>query len=135
MARGEIIKAARTMGVVDIELCNEKYIGALKKELYEAAMSNSATEDDMQALNAFAEEKAVLEIEAEQMKTSDVIRKKNDGSIYFTFKPEAIDAIQTASKGYLIDMFARSNMQALHAKRQVVIAKDLQMARRAMSYL
>ena len=46
------------------------------------------------------------------------------------FQSSAIVALQEASEDYLVHLFEDSNLNAIHAKRVTIMAKDMQLARR-----
>ena len=46
------------------------------------------------------------------------------------FRPDAIDALQTAAEDYLVKLFEDTNLICIHAKRQTISVRDLQLARR-----
>ncbi|CAD6927041.1 unnamed protein product [Tilletia controversa] len=46
------------------------------------------------------------------------------------FQSAAIGALQEASEAYLVDLFADTNLAAIHAKRVTVMPKDMALARR-----
>tara|TARA_B100000214_G_scaffold338109_1_gene283071 strand:- start:369 stop:875 length:507 start_codon:yes stop_codon:yes gene_type:complete len=46
------------------------------------------------------------------------------------FQKQAIEALQEATEAYLVDVFADTNLAAIHRKRQTVQPKDLQITRR-----
>ena len=46
------------------------------------------------------------------------------------FQSLAMEAIQEASEAYLVGVFEDTNLCALHAKRQTILPKDMQLARR-----
>ena len=45
------------------------------------------------------------------------------------FTPEAIEALQVAAEDYLVGLFADANVSAIHAKRETIMPKDIQLAR------
>lgn len=46
------------------------------------------------------------------------------------FQSTAILALQEAAESYLVSLFEDTNLCAIHAKRQTIMVKDLQLARR-----
>lgn len=46
------------------------------------------------------------------------------------FQASALEALQEASEAYLIGLFEDTNLCAIHAKRQTIQQKDMQLARR-----
>jgi len=46
------------------------------------------------------------------------------------FSPEALDMIQTDAEYYLIDTLSAAQLSTIHAKRKMVMPKDIQMTRR-----
>ncbi|MBI88251.1 MAG: hypothetical protein CMB67_04405 [Euryarchaeota archaeon] len=46
------------------------------------------------------------------------------------FQKQAIEALQEATEAYLVDLFADTNLAAIHRKRQTVQPKDIQITRR-----
>lgn len=49
------------------------------------------------------------------------------------FQGQAILAMQEASEAFIVTMFEHANLCALHAKRQTIEPKDIQLARRIQS--
>lgn len=48
----------------------------------------------------------------------------------FRITVSAVEALQEAAEAYIVDLFADTNLCAIHAKRVTVMAKDMQLARR-----
>ena len=48
----------------------------------------------------------------------------------FRYTAESLLAIQEATEDFLVHLFEDCNLCAIHAKRQTVMRKDLQLARR-----
>ncbi|EDL88313.1 rCG61232, partial [Rattus norvegicus] len=46
------------------------------------------------------------------------------------FQSAEIGALQEASEAYLVGLFEDTNLGASHAKREIVMPKDIQLARR-----
>ena len=46
------------------------------------------------------------------------------------FQSPALAALQEASEAYLVGIFEETNLCAIHAKRQTIMPKDIQLARR-----
>lgn len=46
------------------------------------------------------------------------------------FQSNAIGALQEAAEAYLVGLFEDTNLCAIHAKRQTIMPKDIQLARR-----
>ena len=46
------------------------------------------------------------------------------------FQSQAIQALQEAAEGYIVGLFEDTNLCAIHAKRQTVMKKDMELARR-----
>jgi histone H3/H4 len=46
------------------------------------------------------------------------------------FSKEAMEALQEAAEAYLVEMFEDANLEAIHAGRETIMPKDIQMARR-----
>ena len=51
---------------------------------------------------------------------------KND----LRFQSSAMEALQQASEAYLVSLFEDTNLCAIHARRNTIMPKDLQLARR-----
>lgn len=83
---------------------------------------------------------ALREIRRYQRSTELLIRKlpfqrlvrevAQDFRSSLRFQSHAIMALQEASEMYLVQLFADTNLCALHAKRVTIMPKDLQLARR-----
>ena len=46
------------------------------------------------------------------------------------WQSQAVVALQEAAEAYLVHLFEDSNLEAIHAKRVTILAKDIQIARR-----
>lgn len=46
------------------------------------------------------------------------------------FKKSAIEALQEAAESYLVELFSKTNLAAIHAKRVTITPKDIQLTRR-----
>ena len=46
------------------------------------------------------------------------------------WQSQAVVALQEAAEAYLVSLFEDSNLEAIHAKRVTIQAKDIQIARR-----
>ncbi|CAD6984399.1 unnamed protein product, partial [Tilletia controversa] len=83
---------------------------------------------------------ALREIRRYQQSTELLIRKlpfqrlvkeiSQDIKTDLRFQSAAIGALQEASEAYLVDLFADTNLAAIHAKRVTVMPKDMALARR-----
>lgn len=87
--------------------------------------------------------RALKEIRKYQKSTDLLIRKlpfqrlvreiagdfKND----LRFQGTAILALQEAAEAYLVGLFEETNLAAIHAKRQTIMPKDMQLVRRIRS--
>lgn len=51
----------------------------------------------------------------------------------FRIQPAALEALQTVSEQYLVELFQYAGMCAEHAKRVTIMPKDLQLAHRILS--
>jgi histone H3 len=52
------------------------------------------------------------------------------GSADLRFQSQALVALQEATEAYIVGVFEDTNLCAIHAKRQTVFKKDMQLARR-----
>jgi histone H3 len=83
---------------------------------------------------------ALREIRQYQRGTENLIRKlpfqrlvrEVTGEIFpqFRMQSAALSALQEASEVYLVGLFEDTNLCAIHAKRQTIMAKDMMLARR-----
>ena len=83
---------------------------------------------------------ALREIRRYQKSTELLIRKApfarlvreiaQDFKTDLRFQYQAIMALQEASEAYLVGLFEDTNLCAIHAKRQTIMPKDIQLARR-----
>jgi histone H3 len=48
----------------------------------------------------------------------------------YRFQSSAVLALQTACEAHLVGLFQDANLCAMHAKRQTIFVKDMQLARR-----
>lgn len=48
----------------------------------------------------------------------------------FRFQDAAIEALRQAAEAYMVGVFEDTNLLAIHAKRQTIMPKDIQLARR-----
>jgi histone H3/H4 len=81
----------------------------------------------------------VLKVCHEQLKTETIISRRpfarlvaeigQDFKMYLRFTPNAMLAFQTASEAYLTELFARSNLIAIHSGKDYVDETDFQLAR------
>ena len=81
---------------------------------------------------------ALREIRFYQRNTENLLRKTpfqrlvreiaQDHKTDLRWTTDSLNALQAASEAYLLDMFQRSNMCAIHAKRVTVMPKDIQLA-------
>ena len=81
---------------------------------------------------------ALREIRFYQRNTENLLRKTpfqrlvreiaQDRKTDLRWTTDSLNALQAASEAYLLDMFQRSNMCAIHAKRVTVMPKDIQLA-------
>ena len=46
------------------------------------------------------------------------------------WEAKALEALQTASEQYLVELFEDANLCAIHARRVTIMVKDIQLARR-----
>eukprot|EP00302_Diacronema_sp_CCMP2436_P002057 CAMPEP_0179846002 /NCGR_PEP_ID=MMETSP0982-20121206/5321_1 /TAXON_ID=483367 /ORGANISM="non described non described, Strain CCMP 2436" /LENGTH=119 /DNA_ID=CAMNT_0021731099 /DNA_START=42 /DNA_END=401 /DNA_ORIENTATION=+ len=87
-----------------------------------------------------AEAVALREIRRYQKSTELIIRKlpfqrlvreiAKDFMTDFRFQQSAVVALQQASEAYLVGLFEDTNMCAIHDKRETIMPKDMQLARR-----
>ena len=85
-------------------------------------------------------EQALMEIRKYQKRTDLLISKKpfqalvreitQDCAVDLRFQTSALMALQEAAEAYLIGLFEDTNLCAIHAKRQTITTKDMQLARR-----
>ena len=83
---------------------------------------------------------AIREIRRYQKSTELLIKKMpfqrlvreiaQDFKTDLRFQGQAIIALQEASEAHIVEMFEHANLCALHAKRQTIGPKDIQLARR-----
>lgn len=92
------------------------------------------------------EREALGEIRAEQRDTrlvinpwrfgllvQEVVTDVSDwryGPRHHRFEPEAVAALQAAAEDYLVRLFDSANLLAIHAGRELLVPKDVQLARR-----
>lgn len=62
------------------------------------------------------------------MRLVKVITEETDHQL--RFQSQAIQALQEASEAYIVGLFEDTNLCAIHAKRQTVMKKDMELARR-----
>lgn len=53
-----------------------------------------------------------------------------DFKVDIRFQSTAVMALQEAAEAYLVSLFEDANMCAIHAKRQTIMPRDLELARR-----
>ena len=62
------------------------------------------------------------------MRLVKVITEETDHQL--RFQSQAIQALQEATEAYIVGLFEDTNLCAIHAKRQTVMKKDMELARR-----
>lgn len=50
------------------------------------------------------------------------------------FEPDAMLALQTAAEGHLVHCFKVAGLEAIHAGREVILTKDMHLARHLLSF-
>lgn len=88
------------------------------------------------------EDKAIEEIRYYQRTTHDIIPFKNfkllvqeimqdynTEFIEFDVDDEAVKAMQAATESYLVELFEKTQLNAIHAGRQAIMPRDMQLAR------
>lgn len=85
------------------------------------------------------DDKIIEEIRYYQRTTHDIIPFENfellvreimqDHNKDLDIDDEALKALQTATESYLVKLFAKTQMNAVHAGRQVIMPKDMNLAR------
>nr|GEX99525.1 histone H3.2 [Tanacetum cinerariifolium] len=55
---------------------------------------------------------------------------KQDVKTDLRFQSSAVTALQEVSEAYLVELFEDTNLCAIHAKRVMIMPKDMQLARR-----
>ena len=50
------------------------------------------------------------------------------------FQSSAVLALQEAAEAYLVGLFEDTNLAAIHAKRVIIMPKDIQLARRMRAF-
>ncbi|KAF1746065.1 hypothetical protein GCK72_022517 [Caenorhabditis remanei] len=83
---------------------------------------------------------ALREIRRYQKSTDFLIRKAQfqrlikqivqDLNVEFRFQSAGIEALRCGAESYLVELFADTNLCAIHAKRITIMPKDIQLARR-----
>eukprot|EP00501_MAST-03F_sp_TOSAG23-6_P002390 GSMAST32.ASY1.ANO1.2498.1 assembled CDS len=68
---------------------------------------------------------ALREIKKYQKSTDLLIRRLPFGRL-----ARALEALQTASEQYLVELFEDANLCAIHARRVTMMVRDIQLARR-----
>jgi histone H3/H4 len=97
-------------------------------------------QDDMSIdSEAEDEDKAIEEIRYYQRTTHDIIPFENfellvreimqDFNKELDVDDEAVKAMQAATESYLVELFSKTQTNAIHGGRQVITPKDLQLAR------
>ena len=62
------------------------------------------------------------------MRLVKIISEETDHQL--RFQSQAIQALQEATEAYIVGLFEDTNLCAIHAKRQTVMKKDMELARR-----
>ncbi|KAG4071694.1 hypothetical protein HA402_011848 [Bradysia odoriphaga] len=65
---------------------------------------------------------------AQKSDVKEIVQTRIDED--YRFQPSAIGALQEASEMFLTELFALTNLCAIHAKRVTITPKDLQLAQR-----
>jgi histone H3/H4 len=100
--------------------------------------SDDNSEGDDQGVDD-KEDKVIEEIRFYQSTTHNLIPFDNfemlvreimhDFNTVLDIDQEAVKAIQAAAESYLVELFQMTQRNAIHAQRQVILPKDLQLAR------
>jgi len=83
--------------------------------------------DELEALDEIREEQLKTDLIIDPDRFSDLVSEMTqEFSNCVEFSPDALEALQESAESYLVDLFARSNKAAIHARRTIVFPKDMQ---------